>query len=150
MAENLENDAELEDWNPEQSPAVKVMRESKTYAAYKMNCDLRGLLIATKEVVDSGVAWIWWSISREHDGKWMILGSANGMGFNLEPTTDCGLILHTALEIVDKVAGSDSKRKMLANLVGRKFVPRSAWMLDEKGDPIWWTGQASQAATQWN
>lgn len=43
MAENTENDAELEDWNPEQSPAMKVMRESKTYAAYKMNCDLRGL-----------------------------------------------------------------------------------------------------------
>ena len=111
---------------------------------------LRSLVVATKEVVDSGVAWIWWSISREHDGKWMILGSANGMGFNLEPTTDCGLILHTALEIVDKVAGSDSKRKMLANLAGRKFVPRSAWMLDEKGDPIWWTGQACQAATQWS
>lgn len=111
---------------------------------------LRSLIIATKEVVDSGVAWIWWSISREHDGKWMILGSANGMGFNLEPATDCGLILHAALEIVDKVAGPDSKRKMIADLVGRKFVPRSEWMLDEKGDPIWWTGQACQAAMQWS
>lgn len=111
---------------------------------------LRSLVIATKEVVDSGVKPVWWHITREHDGKWMILGSANGMGFNLEPTTDCGLILHAALEIVDKAAGPDSKRKMLADLVGRKFVPRSAWMLDEKGDPIWWTGQVCQAATLWS
>ena len=111
---------------------------------------LRSLVVASKEVVDSGVAWVWWQINRECDGRWMILGSANGKGFDLKPATDCGLILYAVLEIVDKAAGPDSKRKMLADLVGRKFVPRSAWMLDEKGDPIWWTGPACQAATPWS